>query len=65
MMNDFFTQSPQWHLKIGEIHALLERVKISEEGHGDVLRLRKLNRILSILPPIHRFHAGRDPKLAL
>ena len=47
-MNDFFTQSPQWHLKIGEIHALLERVKISEEGHGDVLRLRKLNRILSI-----------------
>jgi Fic family protein len=48
MMDNFFTQSPQWHLKIGEIHALLERVKISEEQHGDVLRLRKLNRILSI-----------------
>ena len=48
MMDNFFTQSPQWHLKIGEIHALLERVRISEEQHGDVLRLRKLNRILSI-----------------
>jgi Fic family protein len=47
-MNDFFTQSPLWHLKIGEIHALLERVKISEEQHSDVLRLRKYNRILSI-----------------
>ncbi len=44
----FYTDDPSWHRKIGEIHALLERVKISEEGAGDVLRLRKLSRILSI-----------------
>jgi Fic family protein len=44
----FYTESPKWHEKIGGIHALLERVKISEEQHGDVLRLRKINRILSI-----------------
>ena len=44
----FYTESPQWHRKIGDIHALLERVKISEERSGDVLHLRKLNRILSI-----------------
>jgi hypothetical protein len=47
-MDGFFSQSPLWHLKIGEIHALLERVKISEEQHGDVLHIRKYNRILSI-----------------
>jgi Fic family protein len=45
---NFFTESPKWHEKIGGIHALLERVKISEEQSGDVLHLRKLNRILSI-----------------
>jgi Fic family protein len=45
---DFYTESPKWHEKIGDIHALLERVKISEEQSGDVLRLRKLNRILSV-----------------
>lgn len=44
----FYTESPAWYEKIGGIHALLERVKISEERSGDVLRLRKLNRILSI-----------------
>lgn len=44
----FYTESPRWHEKIGDIHALLERVKISEEQSGDVLHLRKLNRILSI-----------------
>jgi len=44
----FYTESPAWHEKIGEIHALLERVKISEEQSGDALRLRKLNRIMSI-----------------
>ena len=43
-----FTEDPRWHEKIGDIHALLERVKISEEQSGDVLHLRKLNRILSI-----------------
>jgi Fic family protein len=48
MVNKFYTESPLWHEKIGVIHALLERVKITEEQHGDVLRLRKLNRILSI-----------------
>ncbi len=45
---DFYTESPKWYEKIGGIHALLERVKISEEQSGDILRLRKLNRILSI-----------------
>ncbi|MDR2356897.1 MAG: Fic family protein [Oscillospiraceae bacterium] len=51
-MKTFYTESPLWHEKIGGIHALLERVKISEERfreqNGDVLRLRKLNRIMSI-----------------
>ncbi|MDR1589333.1 MAG: Fic family protein [Oscillospiraceae bacterium] len=51
-MNSFYTESPLWHEKIGDIHALLERVKISEERfreqNGDVLRLRRLNRIMSI-----------------
>jgi Fic family protein len=41
-------REPKWHEKIGAIHALLERVKISEEQSGDVLHLRKLNRILSV-----------------
>jgi Fic family protein len=44
----FYTEDPVWHEKIGDIHALLERVKISEEKSGDVLHLRKLSRILSI-----------------
>jgi Fic family protein len=44
----FYTESPAWHEKIGDIHALLERVKISEEQSGDALHLRKLNRIMSI-----------------
>jgi len=44
----FYTEDPRWHEKIGAIHALLERVKISEEQSGDVLHLRKLNRILSV-----------------
>ena len=43
-----YTESPKWHAKIGDIHALLERVKISEEQSADVLRLRRFNRILSI-----------------
>ena len=51
-MNVFYSESPLWHEIIGGIHALLERVKISEEQyktqHGDVLRLRKINRIMSI-----------------
>jgi Fic family protein len=47
-MENFFSESPKWYEKIGGIHALLERVKMSEEQSGDVLRLRKLNRILSI-----------------
>ncbi|PIY21110.1 MAG: hypothetical protein COZ12_06475, partial [Deltaproteobacteria bacterium CG_4_10_14_3_um_filter_60_8] len=44
----FYTEDPRWHEKIGDIHALLERVKISEEQSGDLLHLRKLSRILSI-----------------
>jgi len=47
-LEPFYTESPAWHEKIGDIHALLERVKISEEQSGDALRLRKLNRIMSI-----------------
>jgi len=47
-LEQFYTEDPGWHEKIGGIHALLERVKISEEKSGDVLHLRKLNRILSI-----------------
>lgn len=43
-MNKLYTESPKWHEKIGDIHALVERVKISEEQAGDVLHLRKLNR---------------------
>ena len=47
-LEKFYTDDPRWHEKIGDIHALLERVKISEEQSGDVLQLRKLSRILSI-----------------
>ena len=47
-LDKFFTYNPAWHEKIGAIHALLERVKISEEQSGDVLQLRKRNRILSV-----------------
>lgn len=47
-LEKFYTEDPRWHEKIGAIHALLERVKISEGQSGDVLHLRKLNRILSI-----------------
>jgi Fic family protein len=48
MTDKFYTEAPLWHKKIGDIHALLERVKLSEEQSGDALRLRKLNRIMSI-----------------
>jgi len=44
----YYSESPLWHEKIGVIHALLERVRISEERSADVLQLRKLYRILSI-----------------
>lgn len=47
-LEQFYTDDPHWHEKIGDIHALLERVKISEEQSGDVLHLHKLSRILSI-----------------
>jgi Fic family protein len=47
-LGNFFSESSAWYEKIGAIHALLERVKLSEEQCGDVLRLRKLNRIMSI-----------------
>ena len=30
-LEKFYTDDPRWHEKIGDIHALLERVKISEE----------------------------------
>ena len=47
-LEKFFTDDPKWHERIGAIHALLERVKISEEQSGDVLHLRKRGRILSV-----------------
>ena len=47
-LEKFYTDDPRWYEMIGGIHALLERVKISEEQSGDVLHLRKLSRILSI-----------------
>ena len=47
-LEKLYTEDPLWHEKIGGIHALLERVKISEAQHGDVLQLRKQGRILSI-----------------
>jgi Fic family protein len=51
-MSNYYTESPLWYEKIGNIHALMERVKISEERfkeqNGDVLRLRKMNRIMSV-----------------
>jgi len=47
-LEKFFTEDPGWYEKIGDIHALLERVKISEERSSDVLHLRKRSRILSI-----------------
>jgi len=47
-MTNFFTQNASWHEKIGQIYALLERVKISEEQSTDLLHLRKTSRILSI-----------------
>jgi len=47
-LEKFYTDDPRWHEKIGDIHALLERVKISEEQSGDVLHLRQRSRILSI-----------------
>ena len=45
---NFYFESPKWHEMIGKIYALLERVMISEERSSDVLKLRKLNRIMSI-----------------
>lgn len=47
-LEKFYTEDPGWYEKIGDIHALIERVRITEELSGDVLHLRKLNRILSI-----------------
>ena len=47
-MNNFFSHNPLWHEQIGNIYALLERVKISEEQSKDVLHLRRTNRILTI-----------------
>jgi Fic family protein len=47
-LEQFYTDDPRWYEQIGDIHALLERVKISEEQSGDLLHLRRLSRILSI-----------------
>lgn len=35
-LEKFYTDDPRWYEKIGEIHALLERVKISEEQANPV-----------------------------
>ncbi|MDR3108838.1 MAG: Fic family protein [Planctomycetaceae bacterium] len=44
----FFSESPGWYEKIGNIHVLIERARMSERQSKDVLRLRRLNRIMSI-----------------
>jgi len=44
----FFTDQPAWLDKVGQIYALLERVKISEERAADLVRLRRANRISSV-----------------
>jgi len=36
-LEKFFTEEPKWHEKIGDIHALLERVRIGKERSFDVL----------------------------
>ena len=46
-LDKFYTEDPAWYRKIGDIHALMERVKITDE-RSNALHLRKLNRILSI-----------------
>ncbi|NLY40130.1 MAG: Fic family protein, partial [Desulfovibrionales bacterium] len=48
LFTKMYSEDPKWYELIGNIHALLERVKISEEQSSDVLHLRKLSRILSI-----------------
>ncbi len=47
-LEQLYTDDPRWYAMIGDIHALLERVKISEEQSDDVLHRRRLSRILSI-----------------
>ncbi|MCL2424132.1 MAG: Fic family protein [Micrococcales bacterium] len=48
MIPAFFTDQPTWMGKVGQIYALLERVKITEERAGDLVRLRRANRISSV-----------------
>lgn len=48
LLEKFYTADPKWYELVGNIHAVLERVKISEEQSADVFHLRKLSRILSI-----------------
>ena len=45
---NFYSESQKWHETIGKIYALSERVTMSEERSSDVLKPRKLNRIMSI-----------------
>ncbi|MCL2668918.1 MAG: hypothetical protein FWF02_14650, partial [Micrococcales bacterium] len=48
MIPAFFTDQPTWLDKVGQIYASLERVKISEERAGNLVRLRRANRIASV-----------------
>jgi Fic family protein len=47
-MERFYSDMPIWYEKIGNIYALLERAKITEEQSSDKLELRKLNRVVSV-----------------
>lgn len=54
-LEKFYTDDPRWYAKIGDIHALLERVKISEEQSGDALHLRRLSRLDAIGNSLHKY----------
>ena len=39
-LEKFYTEDPGWYGRIGDIHAVRERVKISKERSSDALHLR-------------------------
>lgn len=47
-MVKYYEFNSDWTTKIGKIYALLERVKIAEESMSDRLKLRKLNRAMTV-----------------
>ena len=47
-MGNPYSESSEWHDDIGKIYALLEHVISFEKNSSDVLKLRRLNRIMSV-----------------